>query len=81
LYRFCRFPFIVEYCAFVVWKILGESLVYFRFTDGASRHTLDLDSTTWETYSPTNLLVFSRGVYLGESTNNIVEYRAIIDIL
>jgi ribonuclease HI len=54
---------------------------YVGFTDGASRHTQNLASTTWVIYSPEGLLVSSGGVSLGPSTNNVAEYRVVIKLL
>jgi ribonuclease HI len=58
-----------------------ESLIYFGFTDGASRHTRHLASTAWVIYSPSRQLVSVGGAYLGETTNNVVEYSVVIEIL
>jgi ribonuclease HI len=58
-----------------------SSLPYIGFTDGASRSTQNLASTTWEIYAPTNELVSLRGVCLGRATNNIVEYSVVIELL
>ena len=51
------------------------------FVNGANRYTLNLSSATWVLYSPTNDLVSSRGILLGPSTNNLVEYQAVIELL
>lgn len=51
--------------------MLASSLVYFGFTDSASRHTQNLDSATWVVYSPNDELVSSGGVCLGLAANNI----------
>jgi ribonuclease HI len=59
----------------------GESSVYFGFTDGASRHTQNLASAAWVIYSPTNQLVSVGGVCLRETTNNVVEYSIVIELL
>jgi ribonuclease HI len=58
-----------------------ESSVYLGFTDGASRHTQNLASVAWVIYSPEGQLVSSGGICLGPSTNNVVEYSIIIEIL
>ena len=54
---------------------------YIGFTDGASRHTCNLASTTWAIYSPSGQLVATRGACLGPASNNVAEYRAIIELL
>ena len=51
------------------------------FADGASRHTCNLASAAWVIYSPLGHLVSSGGAFLGPATNNVAEYRAVIDIL
>ena len=51
------------------------------FVDGSHRHTLNFASATWVLYSPTIELVSSGGILLGPSTNNLVEYRAVIGLL
>jgi ribonuclease HI len=58
-----------------------ESSVYLGFADGASCHTRNLASTAWVVYSPEGLLVSSGGVCLGPSTNNVVKYSVIIELL
>ena len=45
------------------------------FADGASRHTCNLASAAWAIYSPSGQLV-PEG-----ATNNVAEYRAVIEIL
>ena len=54
---------------------------FYGFTDGAFRHTLNLDSATWVLYSPAQDLVSSRVVCIGLSTNNIAEYQEVIGLL
>ena len=51
------------------------------FADGASRYTCNLASAAWDIYSPSGQLVASGGTCLGPATNNLVEYRAIIELL
>jgi ribonuclease HI len=58
-----------------------KSSVYLGFTDGANHQTWNLASTAWVIYSPEVLLVSSRGVCLGPSTNNVAEYSVVIEIL
>ena len=54
---------------------------FIGFVDGAHRYTLNLASVAWVLYSPTSELVSSGGILLGPSTNNLVEYQAIIRLL
>ena len=58
-----------------------DYLVYFRFTDGASRHTRNLASAAWVLYYPTSQLMVSTGVCIGPASNNMAEYTAIINLL
>jgi ribonuclease HI len=58
-----------------------ESSVCLGFTDGASHHTQNLASATWVVYSPEGLLVSLGGVCLGASTNNVVEYSVVLELL
>jgi ribonuclease HI len=64
-----------------MWQMSGESLVYYGFTYDASRHTRNLDFTTWVIYSPTNQLEYVGGVCLGETTNNVTKYSVVIELL
>ena len=51
------------------------------FTDGASPHTCNLASAVWVIYSPLGQLVASGGACLGLATNNVAEYRVVIELL
>ena len=59
----------------------SESLIYTGFADGASHHTLNLASTAWVIYKPSGQLLSFGSACLGPSTNNIIEYIAIIELL
>ena len=59
----------------------SKSIIYTVFADGASCHTLNLTSTAWVIYEPFGQLLSSCSTCLGPSTNNIVEYSAIIKLL
>ena len=54
---------------------------YVGFTDDASRHTCNLASVAWVIYSSLGQLVASRGACLGPASNNVTEYRAVIELL
>jgi ribonuclease HI len=54
--------------------------VFFSFMDGASRHTQNIASTTWVIYQ-FDEVVSSTGIFLGPTTNNMVEYHAVIGLL
>ena len=58
-----------------------ESSTYIGFADGASCHTQNSASTSWVIYTPTSQVLSSGGVCLRPSSNNVVEYSAIIDLL
>ena len=59
----------------------GHMTIFSGFMDGANHYTLNLASATWVLYSLTSDLVSSRCVFLGPSTNNLVEYHAVIGLL
>jgi hypothetical protein len=62
-------------------QMLEYSLPYIGFADGSSRSTQNLASVAWAIYAPTNELISLRGVCLGQATNNITEYSAVIELL
>jgi ribonuclease HI len=59
----------------------SEYEVYVGFTYGARRHTWRLASAAWVIFTPFGQLMSSRGICLGEATNNVVEYNAVIKLL
>ena len=61
--------------------MLKESLIYVGFTDGASRHTQNSASTAWVIYTLTGQVSSSGGVCLRPSSNNVVEYSVMIELL
>jgi ribonuclease HI len=58
---------------------LLESFV--GYADGASRSSRNLSSAAWAIFNPSGELVSFRGVCIGRSTKNIVEYSALIELL
>ena len=54
---------------------------YVGFTDGSSCHTCNLASTAWVIYSSSGQLVTLGGACLGPASNNVAEYRAVIELL
>ena len=54
---------------------------YIGFADGTCRSTPNISSVAWVIYSPSDELVSMHGVSLGQTTNNIVEYSAVIELL
>ena len=59
-----------------------ESSIYIGFANGASRHTQNSASAAWVIYTPMSQVFSSGGgVCLGPSSNNVVEYSAVIELL
>ena len=54
---------------------------FYVFVDGACHHTMNLTSAAWVLYSPTHDFVSSGVVCVGPTTNNIIEYHAVIGLL
>ena len=54
---------------------------YVVFVDGASRSTRNLSLTTWVIYNPAGELVSLQGVCLGPTTNNVVKYSVVFELL
>jgi ribonuclease HI len=59
----------------------SESKVFIGYADGAIRHTRRLASTAWVIFTPQGQLLSSRGICLGDTTNNVAEYSAVIELL
>ena len=72
----CQFFFYI-----ICWLLQMSYKRYLGFPDGASRHTCNLASTTWVIYSPSGQLVAVGGTCLGPASNNVAEYRAVIELL
>ena len=51
------------------------------YADGASRSSRNLSSAAWAIFDPSGELVSFRGVCIGQSTNNIAKYSALIELL
>ena len=51
------------------------------FTEGACHSTWNLSSAAWDTYDPHGDLIDLQGIFLGCTTNNIVECGAVIKLL
>ena len=58
-----------------------EYSMYIGFTNGASHHTQHSASIAWVIYTPMGQVLSSRGVCLRPSSNNVVEYSAVIELL
>jgi ribonuclease HI len=59
----------------------SESEVFVGYADGASRHTQRFASTTWVIFTPQGQLLSSGGICLCDTTNNVVKYSAVIELL
>jgi ribonuclease HI len=59
----------------------SESEVFVGYVDGASRHMWRLASTAWVIFTPQGQLLSSGGICLGDTTNNVAEYSAVIELL
>jgi ribonuclease HI len=59
----------------------SEPEVFIGYADGASRHTRRLASAAWVIFTPRGQLLSSGGICLGNTTNNVVEYSAVIELL
>jgi hypothetical protein len=55
--------------------------VYIGFASSVSCHNQNLVFVAWLIYSTTNQLVYVGGVCLGSTTNNVVEYSVVIELL
>jgi ribonuclease HI len=59
----------------------SDSEVFVGYADGASRHTRRLASAAWVIFTPQGQLLSSGGICLGDTTNNVAEYSAVIELL
>jgi ribonuclease HI len=59
----------------------SESKVFIGYADGASRHTRRLASAAWVIFTPQGQLLSSGGICLGDTTNHVAEYSAVIELL
>ena len=71
--------FVISFCFF--WQISMESSTSIGFADGAIHHTQHSTSATWVIYTPVGQVLSSGSVCLRPSSNNVVEYSAIIELL
>jgi ribonuclease HI len=67
--------------SFSLWKMSSESEVFVGFADNASQRTQRFSSVAWVIFTPQVQLLYSRGICLGDTTNNVVENNAIIEFL
>jgi ribonuclease HI len=59
----------------------SDSEVFVGYADSSSWHTQRLASTAWVIFTPQGQLLSSGGICLGDTTNNVVEYSAVIELL
>ena len=59
----------------------SESEVFVGYADDVSHHTQRLASAAWVIFTPQGQLLSSGGICLGDTTNNVVEYSAVIELL
>ena len=59
----------------------SESEVFIGYTNDARRHTQRLSSIAWVIFTPQGQLLYLGGICLGDTTKNVVEYNAIIELL
>ena len=65
-----------------VFLILQMSITtYVSFADGASHGTNNLSLAAWVIYDLASELIDLQGICLGWTTNNVTEYRAVIELL
>jgi ribonuclease HI len=57
------------------------STYHISYADGASRWIQNLTSADWALYTPSHELIHSSDICLGSTTNNQVEYTAVIGLL
>jgi ribonuclease HI len=67
--------------SFSLWQMSSESDMFIGFADGASWHTQRLASAAWVIFTPQGQLLSSGGICLGDATNNVAEYSAVIEFL
>ena len=78
----CVFLVIPAYLGFTLGvQMLMPLQTYIGFADGACHSTRNISSAAWVIYSPSDELVSMYGVRLGQTTNNITEYSAVIELL
>jgi hypothetical protein len=76
---FMDMSFLMSYSS--LWQMLSESKVFIGFADGASWHTQRLASAAWVIFTPQGQFLSSGGICLGDTTNNVVKYNAVIELL
>ena len=72
---------VVIYVFFLLWQMSSESKVFFGFEYDTIWHTRSLASASWVIFMPQGQFLSSKGIFLGDTTKNVIEYSAIIYFL
>jgi ribonuclease HI len=59
----------------------SELEVFVGYTDDASQHTQRLASIAWVIFTPQGQLLSLGGICLGDTTNNVIKYNTVIELL
>ena len=54
---------------------------YLGYADGANRSSRHAASVAWVIFNPSNEFVNAGGIFLGDATNNLAEYEAVIALM
>ena len=54
---------------------------YLSYADGANRSSRHIASAAWVIFNPSNEFVDAGGIFLSHTTNNLVEYEAVIALM
>jgi hypothetical protein len=68
-------------CIVLGFQMSVSPLPHIGFADGTRCSNQNLSFISWKIYAPKNNLISLHGVCLGRATNNIAEYREIIEFL
>ena len=70
-------------CVFytICWLFQMSFERFVGFPNGAIHHTCNLGLVAWVIYSPSGQLVALGGACLGPASNNVAEYRVVIELL
>jgi ribonuclease HI len=59
----------------------SDSEVFVGYADGAIRYTRRLSFVAWVIFTPQGQLLSFGGICLDDTTNNVTEYSAVIELL
>jgi hypothetical protein len=81
-FPFCLIDVSLFMSYFSLWQMSSESwMCSLGLRTMASQHTRRLAFTTWVIFTPQGQLLSSRGICLGDATNNVIEYNTVIEFL